>query len=291
MTAFHVTEIWRYPVKSMQGERLDACVVTKTGIPLDRGWAVRDESQKTIRGAKYIPDLLNCSARYLEGTSAGLVPHVEIALPDGSKVRSDEPGVHDALSAALGAAVKLWPLQPEENADHFVARTPSGVRKIDDLRRVFGLEPGDSLPDFSRFPPSVLAELTQYATPRGTYFDAYPIDVLTQASLRYLQAFVPSSRLDIRRFRPNFLIADDGEMRALAEEAWVGSEIWLGEARLSVAVAAVRCIMTTRAQMDLPQDSAVMKALIRETRHCLSVYANVVKPGMVRTGDALTSES
>jgi hypothetical protein len=287
MTGFRVKEIWRYPVKSMQGERLDSCVVTKTGIPLDRGWAVRDESQKAIRGAKYIPELLNCSARYLDGTSAGLVPHVEITLPHNARVRSDDPGVHRALSDALGAEVTLWPLQPPEDADHFIARTPAGVRKIDDLRRVFCLQPSEPLPDFSKFPPAVLAELTQYATPRGSYFDAYPIDVLTEASLRYLQGFIPSSRLDIRRFRPNFLIADDAGICALAEEAWIGSEIGLGDARLAVVVAAPRCIMTTRAQMDLPQDSAVMKTLIRETHHGLSVYADVAKPGMVCTGDAL----
>src|SRR5579871_1349057 len=119
MTSLRISEIWRYPVKSMQGEKLDRCMLTKGGIPLDRGWAVRDEQTQTIRGAKWIAALMLCSARYIDGTSAGTVPHVEITLPDGTRVRSDESYVNDRLSEALGRKITLWPLQPAENADHY----------------------------------------------------------------------------------------------------------------------------------------------------------------------------
>jgi hypothetical protein len=46
--------------------------------------------------------------------------------------------------------------------------------------------------------------------------------------------------------------------------------------------------MTTRPQPGLPQDNAVLRAIIAELRHCLSVYCNVVRPGTVRVGDVVT---
>jgi hypothetical protein len=51
---------------------------------------------------------------------------------------------------------------------------------------------------------------------------------------------------------------------------------------------AMRCVMTTRAQVDLPQDSAIMKAMMRETEQCLGVYADVLAAGLVSVGDGLT---
>src|SRR5215472_7150145 len=119
MTRFHVKEIWRYPVKSMQGERMEQCVLLEGGIPFDRGWAVRDESRQQITGAKRLAGLLNCSARYLPQTSATTVPHVEITLPNGRKTRSDSTNVNEELSNALGASVTLWPLQSREDKDFY----------------------------------------------------------------------------------------------------------------------------------------------------------------------------
>ena len=37
-----MVEIWRYPVKSMAGERLDSCTVAETGLEGDRRWALVD---------------------------------------------------------------------------------------------------------------------------------------------------------------------------------------------------------------------------------------------------------
>ena len=48
MTNYRVAEIWRYPVKSMQGERLAECMLTKGGIPLDRGWAAVSYTHLTL---------------------------------------------------------------------------------------------------------------------------------------------------------------------------------------------------------------------------------------------------
>lgn len=283
-TVYSVKEIWRYPVKSMQGERLDETVLTPGGVPLDRGWAVRDEATETIVGAKKIGELLNCSARYLDGTNAGAVPHVEIDLPDGSAVRSDDDTVHDRLSEALGRKVTLWPLQPAGNRDHY--RTKQAPEDMEaELRAIFALEPTEPLPDFGAFPPELLAELMEFATPVGTYFDAFPVDVLTEASLRHLQSLLPDAVLDVRRFRPNILLADSGGESALAEAGWLGRKLTIGDAELDVVMECPRCIMTTRPQGDLPRDSAIMRTLVAYTNQNLSVYCNVPRPGRLAVGD------
>jgi hypothetical protein len=71
MIVGRVLEIWRYPVKSMAGAELRECRVSERGIPGDRGWALRDEEVREIRGAKKFPSLLECSARYLREPNGG----------------------------------------------------------------------------------------------------------------------------------------------------------------------------------------------------------------------------
>lgn len=284
----HVKEIWRYPVKSMRGEKIAATALTKGGIPYDRGWALRDEEAQTIRGAKHIPGLLNCAARYLMDTAAAPVPQAEITLPGGRCINTDDAKVHAALSEVAGRAVTLWPLQPREKDEHY--RTNAPIANVEaHLRELFGLEPQEPLPDFSAFPRDVLREISVYASPRGTYFDAFPVNVLTEASLRYMKGLLPDSDMDVRRFRPNFLIADDGSPAGPVEFDWVGREVALGSARIAAIMRCPRCIMTTRAQegegTSLPRDSAIMRALVRETAQNLSIYATVVREGRVAVGD------
>ena len=58
-----VAEIQRYPVKSMQGERLDAVDIAADGLRGDRAWAARDEERGGIEGARKLPALLGGTAR------------------------------------------------------------------------------------------------------------------------------------------------------------------------------------------------------------------------------------
>jgi hypothetical protein len=279
----NIKEIWRYPVKSMGGERLGETHLGKGGIPYDRGWAVRDETDKTIRGAKLFGNLLNCSARYLLDTEANPVPKVEITLPNGSRIVSDDTKINAVLAELCGRPVTLWPLQPRENEEHYRAAKPADVEAH--LRTVFALEPQEPLPNLGAFPPDVLQELMVYASPRGTYFDAFPVNVLTEASLRYMQSLLPGSVIDVRRFRPNVLIDDPIAQAAPVEFDWIGREVGLGDARIAAVMRCPRCIMTTRAQGELPRDSAIMRTLVRETEQNLSIYCTVSREGRIAVGD------
>jgi hypothetical protein len=56
-----VLELWRYPVKSMGGERVDAAAIGDRGLHGDRLWAVRDEERGVLTNAKRFPALLACA--------------------------------------------------------------------------------------------------------------------------------------------------------------------------------------------------------------------------------------
>ena len=79
-----VRELWRYPVKSMGASVSSRSRWARGGIPGDRGWAVRDEAAGEIRGGKKLPQLMQCSARYLREPDGGAIPPAEITLPDGA---------------------------------------------------------------------------------------------------------------------------------------------------------------------------------------------------------------
>lgn len=122
-----VSELWRYPVKSMRGDRVGSAEVSDSwGVPGDRGWALRDEQAAEIRGAKRINSLLHFHARYLAEPRADETPDVEITFPDDSVMRSSDDRIHAALSAATGRQVTLWPRQPCD--DDNTPTAPSSTR-------------------------------------------------------------------------------------------------------------------------------------------------------------------
>jgi uncharacterized protein YcbX len=94
-----VAELWRYPVKSLQGERLDSAELTADGLEGDRRYAIYDAGTGFGLTGRRHPELLFASARLLEGGA------VEITLPDGSVSGDDS-----ALSEWLGRPVALVPV-------------------------------------------------------------------------------------------------------------------------------------------------------------------------------------
>src|SRR5258708_30113262 len=106
-----VKEIWRYPVKSMAGERMQRANVGTMGIHGDRGWAIRDEKAGEIRNARKLPALLHCSAIYLREPSGSDVPPVQITMPNGTTFHSDSAEAGEKLSETLGRPESLWPIQ------------------------------------------------------------------------------------------------------------------------------------------------------------------------------------
>jgi hypothetical protein len=275
-----IAQLWRYPVKSMGGERLRSARLSWRGIPGDRGWAVYDEARGGVTNAKRLPPLRTCRARYAaEPVPGDRPPPAEITLPDGTTVPTGSPGIPGRLSELAGRAVSLRALGPA--GDEAAPRVTTAGESPGTLRALMGILPGEPEPDMSEFTPERLRLLRQ-----GNFFDAFPLHLLTRTTLRTLARVAPDPDWDERRFRPNLLIEmDDGD--GYPELAWVGRRLRAGGALIQVVTGCPRCVMVTLEGDGLPQDHRVMRTLVRETRHTAGIYASVAGEGEVREGDAI----
>ena len=279
-----VTEIWRYPVKSMVGGTVASADLTMLGIVGDRHWAVRSLEWGGVRGAKKIGALMQFAAR--ESNPGTPSDGVEITLPNGTTVLSGDPVVNEALSAALGHPVELVQLPADGDDAHFLRGAPTSSDPMGELRAVFGREDGEPLPDFSAFPP----EVASYESPPGTHHDCWPLMVMSTSAVRALRDALPGSDTDIRRFRPS-MVVDTGDAVGHPEFSWSGRTAAVGSARIEFLAPCPRCVMTTLAvgpsASQVPADRAVLRHIVRDLGQNLGVYARVLAPGTVRTGDEI----
>jgi uncharacterized protein len=303
-----VSALHRFPVKSLGGESLAAALFTERGVLGDRCFALRDERIGELRSARKWPELMRGAARYLEEPRADFTPPVEITLPDGTITRSDAPDVSAVLSRWLASEATLCPLRPASDLEHYRRAVPgaglatalaksSWLRKAvarvatigpsgAEMRDEFGRLPGEPLPDMSVFP----AEIYEFVSPPGTYFDAFPIHLLTSASLDAMRVKHPAGDWDVRRFRPNVLVQTSPALAGLIENTWEGKRLRLGDAELTCTVATPRCSMPTQPQAELAKDPQILRTIVREAGQSLGVYARVSRPGQVRVGDPITLE-
>jgi len=276
-----VDTIYRYPVKSMAGEALTSARLTERGIPGDRAWAVRDEERGGIRGAKRFPALMRCSARYeQEPTETGSTT-ARVTFPDGTSMAIDDSLAPEALSLLLGSKVSVWPLMPAEMLNHYRRGAPVLSNRDAELRRVFGRTEDEPLPDLASFP----AELMKYESPPGTYFDAFPLLVMSSQGLNHLQQLATKHQFDVRRFRPNILIDTGNSQGSFPEREWVGKTLVFGSTSIEITIGCPRCAMTTHGFDNLPKDPGIMRALVRIANGELGAYAKVLVPGSIVAGD------
>jgi uncharacterized protein len=133
-----VTELWRYPVKSMAGESLESCAVTDRGLEGDRRWAMIDRSPnregKWFNIKQHAP-LMTYRASLASGT-------LEVSAPDGTDI-----GLEGAFRRVLSESQRTVTLRelPGENFDdsHVLIVNLTSVR-------AFALEAGMAV-DHRRF--------------------------------------------------------------------------------------------------------------------------------------------
>jgi hypothetical protein len=130
--------------------------------------------------------------------------------------------------------------------------------------------------------------VTDFGLPSGTFFDAAVVHVLTTATLDRLRALYPEGRFEVRRFRPNMVIATAASGTDFLEQAWIGQTLAIGDAvRLGVTGPCPRCVMTTLAQGDLPRDAGILRTAAQHSQANVGVYASVLQGGEVRRGDTV----
>lgn len=242
-------QITRYPVKSLQGESVDATQIDPTGMRADRAWGIRDEHTGRILTARRAPALLY--------GSAALGPDGEptIRLPDAVTCHGRSAETDAALSDWLGHRVRLVAAGGDagHRAEYFADAT-------DDA-----------------------SEAIEWTMPAGRFVDASPLLVLTTASLRTAANLYPNGDWDVRRFRANLLVDVDGQ--EWVEDDWYEARLQIGSATLCPTEPCVRCTMVTRPQPGLHEDRDIFRALARHHRAHFGAWTAVASGATIRVGD------
>jgi uncharacterized protein YcbX len=258
-----VTNLRRYPVKSMLGQDLADAAVSTAGIAHDRMFALIDLETGRVASAKQPRlwrELLQCRAAW-DGNA------LQLTLPDGRTLTGD--GVLDAaLSELLGRPVHLSQHRPDGAS---LARpAPEAV-----LEHGVGADV-----------PYEMIEIG-HGTPGRTFVDYAPISVITTSTLAHLGT-------EWVRYRPNVVIASGTPAEPFAENHWAGREIRLGAVRLRGLIPTPRCAIPTLAHGALPPRVGAVRRLLTDNRidlpgrgaaPCAGLYAEVLEGGTIHAGD------
>jgi uncharacterized protein len=265
-----IVSLWRYPVKSMMGEELNAAEVTTDGLLGDRAYALVDSLDGKVASAKNPqkwPTLFDFRAVLADAPRPSVkVPLARITLPEGTIVNSEQPDVHRTLSNVLKREVTLCAVsdRPAATAEEY-------------WPDIEGLDHRDAV--------------TEFGLPGGTFFDCAFVHLLTTATLDQLRLLYPQGRFEVRRFRPNIVVETASGEKEFAENGWIGQIVGIGGAvRLSITGPCARCVMTTLAQGDLPKDAGILRTAAQRNHSNVGVYASVLQGGKIRRGDSVTLE-
>jgi len=270
-----VFKLRRYPVKSMLGQDVAVSTVTRTGLAGDRRLAVVSRTTGKIASAKYPRlwrDLLTLSAETLDEDS---LSQVRITLPGGKTVDSTDADADAILSEVLNEPVRLTATPPPGAAlDRAV---PDAVLREGIAAQV----PADVIEIGAGSPP-------------GTFVDFAPLHLLTTGTLARIAELSPFGKSDFERYRPNIVIRSIKP--GFTENDWLNRDLRVGpDLVLRVIARTPRCAVPTLAHGDLPRNTEALRVLARHNRitpmesldaePCAGVYAEVLTPGRVRTGD------
>jgi uncharacterized protein YcbX len=271
-----ISELWRYPVKSMLGERVEAAEVTEHGLTGDRAFALVDaESGKVCSAKRYdlYGALFECRARLVSKDPLIAL----ITFPDCSEASTQDAGISDRLSGFLGRRVTLLSTAPPEPRIEEIWPEVKGSRRY-----------GPTVGELDGEP--VIEVSASFASP-GDFFDFSAVHLLTTNTIEELRRREPGVGFDVRRFRPNIVVEIPGET-GFVENGW--RAVRAGEVALDVLMPVPRCVMTTLAQDDLPRDSGVLRAAARHNMieagplgemPCAGLYASVAAGGRIAVGD------
>ena len=250
----HVSELWRYPVKSFQGERVDRVEVGPDGIVGDRRYAVTDPVRGAALSAKTEPRLLDAWAT----TEGG---EVVVRLPSGATLRRVVARDRDRDLRAGSTARSASPTRTDGPTAYWMTLDP----------------------------PNDEAEQYEIPMPPGTFFDLHHVHVLTTASLarcrearpeiRMGRAAVPPERACRRRRRR----VPRGRLGRRSACAWVAPRSTWSCAR---CVAPCRCEPNRRSTAwSIERDLDVYRVLEAVHANDLGVYCGVAAAGPIAVGD------
>src|SRR5205085_7278153 len=145
--------------------------------------------------------------------SGSKLPAVRPPLPGGTVVTSEHPAVAQVLSRALGREVAFAEAQDDGES--------SGAQAEEYWPDIEGLDYRDTV--------------TEWELPAGTFFDLAVVHLLTTATIERLRALYPEGRFEVRRFRPNIVVATGPDKQGFVENDSLGHMVAIGdEVRLRI---------------------------------------------------------
>ncbi|MFD6860251.1 MOSC domain-containing protein [Rhodococcus sp. NPDC060090] len=130
----HVGQLWRYPVKSFGGERLQSATIETDGLRGDHVWAVVDAESGAVASAKKFRRfgvLLTCGARLTDETDPRDPASLELTFPDGTVLQGDDNRVDAVLSDLTSHPVRLEARSRSYDAAPLHVVTSSSVNALD----------------------------------------------------------------------------------------------------------------------------------------------------------------
>ncbi len=267
-----VAVLRRYPVKSMLGEDMRACEVTRRGVAGERVLGLVHRATGKVASAKN-PRLW----RSMLKLAAASGPDVKIAFPDGTAMASTDPRIDAVLSDFLGQDVTL-------------ASTPPPGATLDRA------DPEQVLRDGITAPVRAEALRLGDASPEGTFFDFAPLHLLTTSALERIAELSPRGAAELGRYRPNVVIRT--AVPGFAENDWAGRDLRIGsDLAVRVMARTPRCAIPTLEHGGLPRDVEALRVPAAHNRitpmdglgpqPCAGVYAQVLRPGRIQVGDVV----
>lgn len=278
MTEPRVVELWRYPVKSMLGERLEEATIGEHGITGDRSFALIDDESGKVCSAKrhdLYGRLFEFRARLSEDPR---VAH--ITFPDGSEGSTQDADISERISDVLRRKVTLSATAPENAKIDEIWPEVKGPRHYGPT---IGEQDGEA----------VIEVGASFASP-GDFFDFSAVHVLTRNTVEELQRLEPKTVFDVRRFRPN-IVVEVPDAQGFVENGW--KSVSIGGLKLQVLMPVPRCVMTTLGQSELPRDPGVLRSTARHNMieagplgelPCAGIYASVDAGGTISVGDEVS---
>lgn len=266
-----VTSVFRYPVKSCRGERLDTAVVEPWGLAGDRRWMLVDDAGARVTAREHprlvlVTPAIDNSNNVIRLASPGL-PDLTVPFPRGAAA--------ELVPVTVGGSSLLAAQAGDEAAAWFTKITGQPVRLVyldDPARRATDPEysqPGD----------------------RVSFADGYPLLLVSRRSLERLNDWILEGRhagegpLPVTRFRPNVVI--DGAP-AFAEDGW--KRVRIGDVPFRVAKGCDRCVFTTIDPATAVKGREPLVTLARYRRWDGKVWFGVnlipdLPQGVIRPGD------
>jgi uncharacterized protein YcbX len=239
--------LWRYPVKSMRGERLATATITPRGVEHDRAWALRECAYGGLVSARTWPAMLQLRAVWDDDIAR---PRIELA--DGASVDAGDAAAPGLLSAFLQREVIL----------ERVRTTPIAADERAAIMR------GEALP------------------PARDYFDEDVLHLIANGTLAHLRRLSGGAAdFDARRFRANLVVDTGANANSFVEDAWLSGVIEIGAVRIIGMRPALRCAITNHPQDELPHDAAILRTTWQHHQAYAGIFAAVEAEGTIRVGD------